>query len=344
MGRMLEGLGLDPEAEAVYRFLLGADRWTVPVVAERLGLTEEAVRDALTRLLALRLLDESESESETEFETETAAGQPLRPVEPHIALEMLLRAQQDELQARQRELEQNQAAVQRLLTEFADLRPRTGQPGTERLLGVEAVLERMAELAERVRFECVSFQPRLQPVALDDVLAWDGALMARGGAIRSVTDTSCLERPEVVDFLRANIAAGAEFRFVDELPMRLVIFDRETALVPLDPGDSRKGALLTTDRGTVAGMYALFEQLWGVAQKLPDLIPAPAAAGLSSTERDVLRLLSKGFTDEAVATRLQLSVRTVRRIVRDLMDRSGARSRFELGARATAQGWLPNGS
>ncbi|MBW1598593.1 response regulator transcription factor [Streptomyces sp. JJ38] len=51
-------------------------------------------------------------------------------------------------------------------------------------------------------------------------------------------------------------------------------------------------------------------------------------------------MLVRGLTDRAVARRLGLSERTVRRMVAHLMDRLGAASRFEAGARAVERGWL----
>ena len=76
-----------------------------------------------------------------------------------------------------------------------------------------------------------------------------------------------------------------------------------------------------------------------VQQLLTEFADLRPRTGQPSTERDVLRLLAQGHTDEAVAARLGLSVRTVRRVVKDMLDRTGARSRFELGVRASAQGW-----
>jgi DNA-binding NarL/FixJ family response regulator len=54
----------------------------------------------------------------------------------------------------------------------------------------------------------------------------------------------------------------------------------------------------------------------------------------------VLRLLAQGDTDEAAARKLGVSARTVGRVAADLMERLGARSRFQAGARAGEQGWL----
>jgi DNA-binding NarL/FixJ family response regulator len=47
----------------------------------------------------------------------------------------------------------------------------------------------------------------------------------------------------------------------------------------------------------------------------------------------VLRLLADGATDEAIARQLSISVRTVQREVRQVLDQVGARTRFQAGLR-----------
>jgi DNA-binding CsgD family transcriptional regulator len=61
------------------------------------------------------------------------------------------------------------------------------------------------------------------------------------------------------------------------------------------------------------------------------------ASGISLLPREweVLQILAQGCTDEAVARNLGISLRTVRRITADLMDRLGASSRFQAGLRAS---------
>ncbi|WP_247597705.1 LuxR C-terminal-related transcriptional regulator [Streptomyces sp. RKND-216] len=54
----------------------------------------------------------------------------------------------------------------------------------------------------------------------------------------------------------------------------------------------------------------------------------------------MLDLLTEGMTDEAVARQLGVSVRTTRRITAELMQRLGARSRFEAGVLAAGRGWV----
>lgn len=63
--------------------------------------------------------------------------------------------------------------------------------------------------------------------------------------------------------------------------------------------------------------------------------------GLTAQQVAAVRLLSEGHTDDAIAKRLGVSSRTARRIANELMERLGARSRFEAGVRAVQEGWLP---
>ncbi|WP_374231436.1 hypothetical protein [Frigoribacterium faeni] len=50
--------------------------------------------------------------------------------------------------------------------------------------------------------------------------------------------------------------------------------------------------------------------------------------------------MAAGATDEVVAQRLGLSVRTVRRRVHDLFGELGVTNRFHAGVEAARRGWL----
>ncbi|MFF9667571.1 helix-turn-helix transcriptional regulator, partial [Streptomyces althioticus] len=84
---------------------------------------------------------------------------------------------------------------------------------------------------------------------------------------------------------------------------------------------------------------SLFEQTWSDATPFG----APRERdeeGLTRQEQELLRLLGQGYTDEAAGKHLGVSLRTTRRMMADLMDRLGARSRFEAGLLAGRRGWL----
>lgn len=67
-------------------------------------------------------------------------------------------------------------------------------------------------------------------------------------------------------------------------------------------------------------------------------VPSP-----TDEERAVASLLVTGMTDEMAARRLGLSRRTFRRRLKALMDKLGARSRFQAGFMLAETGWTRDG-
>ncbi|ARK06599.1 hypothetical protein B8281_03455 [Cellulosimicrobium sp. TH-20] len=122
-------------------------------------------------------------------------------------------------------------------------------------------------------------------------------------------------------------APAVERRVATSLPVSLVALDATVVLVAR-PGRTRA----VTDRDAVAALRALAESEWDRAR--------PDGDALAPSEDTLLRLLAEGKTDTAVAVRLGVSPRTVRRHAAGLMGRLGATSRFEAGVRAAQRGWI----
>ncbi|MGV9295504.1 BTAD domain-containing putative transcriptional regulator [Amycolatopsis sp. NPDC003676] len=135
--------------------------------------------------------------------------------------------------------------------------------------------------------------------------------------------------------------AGPDVRTVADVPMDALVVDRAAAVLPDDRAGSSAAAVFRLP-GVVAATAGLFDRIWPEAVPLipTSLDDREGAAGLTRRERDLLTLLCSGSTDESAAARLDISVRTVRRMVADIMNRLGARSRFQAGAKAAGRGWL----
>ncbi|MFC8716620.1 LuxR C-terminal-related transcriptional regulator [Kitasatospora sp. NPDC057198] len=328
---MLDALGLDAEAEAVYRRMLADPRAGIAALALGSGLSEERVRGGLDRLEALALVQPSARE-ESGF----------RAVGPETAMELLLARQQAELAAQQLRVEASRAAAAQLIAECSALRPAAADASVEQLTGPEAIRERLAGLADAARLEVATFAPGGAHTE-EDLRASrrpNAALLERGVRMRTVyLDSVRNHRPtlEHVDWLHQH---GGQVRTVPALPVRMVLFDRRLAVLPTDTEDARAGAVVLRGAGTVAALYALFEGVWEQAVPFGGL-PAPGPDGLPAQEAAVLRMLARGHTDEAIAKRLGVSPRTARRLAANLMERLDARSRFEAGVHAVQDGWLP---
>ncbi|WP_395298695.1 LuxR C-terminal-related transcriptional regulator [Kitasatospora hibisci] len=145
---MLELLGLDSVAEAVYRGMLTDPEGGVPELCARLRLPEFAVREALDRLADLTLLRASR-----------ARPGALRPVSPERGLRLLLRRQEEELARRQQELAASKAAVARAVAEYATLRTGSLVDGGERLVGLDAIQAKLEALTARLADERLAVLP-----------------------------------------------------------------------------------------------------------------------------------------------------------------------------------------
>ncbi|UNO41649.1 helix-turn-helix transcriptional regulator [Streptomyces sp. MST-110588] len=336
---MLVALGLKSIHESVYQAMLKHDTWGVAELAAHLAFTEDEVRAALDALFELRLIRES-------FD---APGR-LRAVDAGTALRALLDRQHEELLRRQRQAADRHAAIARMIAQAAAhawdhgaALPAGGAApgGTEQLLGMDAVQQRLEQLAEEAAEEILTFMPggAQSAAALDAARRNDARVLARGVSMRTVGLDSLRQDPPTLAHARWLTGRGAAFRTVAALPPRMIVADRRAALVPLDPADTRKGVLYVTCPGVIASLTALFLQVWEHATSLGADAPAPRP-GLSDTERDLLHLIGQGYTDEAAATRLHISPRTARRMMAAIMERLGARSRFEAGLKAAREGWL----
>jgi DNA-binding NarL/FixJ family response regulator len=70
-------------------------------------------------------------------------------------------------------------------------------------------------------------------------------------------------------------------------------------------------------------------------------ISSRRAKQLDLRDARILSLLSDGRSDSTIARESGISVRTVERRVRSLMDRLGAKTRFQAGVQAARRGWIP---
>ncbi|MEU3652165.1 LuxR C-terminal-related transcriptional regulator [Streptomyces sp. NPDC032161] len=326
---MLRQLGLGPDEEAVYRAMLAGGTGGISGLVSQLGWTEERFRAALDRLAALSLVRPS------------ADGGPGRPVDPELGLTALLMSQEEEVLERQRQISASRLAMTRML---ADIRASGGQTANEvqKLRTMDQIQSKIEHLASTCTTEVAAFVPGGAQSAenLDAARPLDRAAVDRGVQLRYLFLDSAANSPATREYVNWLGARGGQVRTVPRLPSRMLIYDRDTAIVPVDPTAADLGALVLHGTGAVAALLAFFEHTWQQARPLGETASRTGEDPLSPPERAVLELLGQGMTDDAIARQLGVSVRTTRRITADLMQRLGARSRFEAGVLAAGRGWL----
>jgi DNA-binding CsgD family transcriptional regulator len=329
---MLAQLGLDSTTESVYRDLLAAPRdGGIAAMAVRLALSEEQVREALTRLSELALVRTS-SEDPTR----------MHAISPHIGMELLLARQQAEMAAQQQRIEASRAAAARLISEFAHHRTDGTEAGVQYLTGLESIRDYLLALNNQVEEEFLTFAPGgpQTPTNMKASRPLNERLLTRG--IRMRTVYLCSIRTDSATVAHANwlTERGAQVRVAASLPNRMIICDRRVAIMAADSDNTSDGAVVLSAPGMIRTLCALFESTWAASEPLTDTRP-PRQDGLTAQQAEVLRLLAEGRTDESIARNLGVSTRTARRIANTLMAQLDARSRFQAGVRAVRYGHLP---
>jgi DNA-binding CsgD family transcriptional regulator len=144
------------------------------------------------------------------------------------------------------------------------------------------------------------------------------------------------------EWLTGLMGLGASIRCLPNVPMNIIVFDRRTALLtpPRPRGSLRREVSIVDGPDLMVALGAFCEFIWEKAVQA-NLGTGHDGASLTVQELRVLRLLAEGCTDQVIARRIGVSVRTAGRLTATLMNRLDARSRFQAGARAAQLGLLP---
>ena len=330
--KVLGALGLDSICVQVYLMMHSAPEADTEEIANILGLQAAEVVDALDELSDLTLLRPSLS-----------TAQKLRPVSIERAIHTLIRQQAEQLKIQSGSLAMLQSAMKELLESRPTRQDGFGHADIETLTGeeqVQSLLERLAFRAKDSVWSAITGRP-LAAEMLEAARPFDEELAQRGVPSRSLYQNSALADRRNIEYARWLSGLGIEIRSTSVVPKRMIIFDRSLVVIihrepqlPLEMFVVREPAIVTP-------LIEFYEMSWAAAKPIDAPDPNQAdEKDPSQQELALLRLLAAGSTDEAAAKKLGVSVRTVRRIMAELMDRLEASSRFEAGHKATQRGWL----
>ncbi|MEU6854788.1 helix-turn-helix domain-containing protein [Actinacidiphila alni] len=293
---------------------------SIELVALELGLSAGEVFSAAARLVELRLL-----------RTDEAGGTGLVPVDPHSAA-TLLTSPIERAILQQREL------ADRLRARIDSI--AGGPSGADGPLGVMDTVEGEAEIRGLLRLAAVDC--RTEAIVLrpghDERIAPDDLFDACYDALGSDTDVRVLsphrDRADFASRARAKKLAerGAAIRTIRSVPQTAVVFDRALAVVVTAGVDGgAPTARQVRDETMIRCMVDMFDLLWDGAAPFA-LDEAGYAEDINDDlQRSIARLMAQGLTDEVVARRLDMSVRTCRRHIAALLRSLGSVSRFQAG-------------
>ena len=321
---VLEALGLSAPEDVVYRLLL-ADG---PLSVKNIGSQTNFKRSEILAILAS--LEHKGLVSQTPGSQPRYVAAPPRP-----ALEALVVQRADELK-------RVEVEVGRLAAAFA-ARPdldRARAP-VELVHGGDATRQRWVQVQRTARTEVKILErpPYVIPTTTPNPEELE--LLGRGIRYRVLYDQTSFDAPGKLASALACISAGEEAKVMSGVPMKLIVADNEVALTH-DPQEEIQSGLIVRPSPLMDALLLLFEVLWDSATPFrSELTPSAVAEtgdALDSTDLQILSLLAVGAKDEAIAHRLDLGVRTVRRRIARLMEDWKAGTRFQAGIEAGRRG------
>lgn len=316
--------GIEPPAHLLYRLLLNRPDTTAPQLATEANLPLADVQHHLTQLSHGGLITPV-------TDSQYRAHAPDASLGEHIGLQL------DNLRS-------NYSLLQDLLEIYREGGHDGHHQGTrwESITGQAAIQARLmrmeagAELQIRnfVKSPIVMQAPNYDEHEVRQQRGVHQQILYERGILNDLDD-------EVhMDYLHRCIEYGDEVRFAAQLPVKLVLVDGRELLLEEPPTDQPR-ALITSHPPIVALADSLFEQLWMTS------VPAPHSEeetshnhGPSEEDRLLLSLLIAGLTDQAIATRLGIGLRTVQRRVRELMNLAQVDTRIQLGWQAARRHWV----
>jgi len=169
-----------------------------------------------------------------------------------------------------------------------------------------------------------------------------------GVQMRSVYETDGFTDAVSLRTALRGTGQGGKLRLTSQIPVKLVIFDRAAALLPIWADRPSSGSVVVHSPAMVTALVALFESVWERAEPVsltrrhdrPDADRGLSTSGRDLRTREILRMMAVGMKDETIARILNISRRTLQQHISDAGSLLGARTRFQIAVLAAKRGWL----
>lgn len=316
------GSGRERDVE-VYRHVVlngSAAPGRLDEAAAALGMPLGEVFAAVARLMELHLLRTDE------------AGLRLVPVDPRAAATQLV-------SPIERAIYQQRELADRLRARIETIgRPVPGAVGPaggiDVLDGIDEISGLLKLAADGCREELTLVRPAQDEHVFDRML--DACLGALDADVRIRVMCPHRSRADFASRARVDrlIEAGADVRTINRVPQGSAVFDGSLAVMFGPVGDLGPTARQVRDGEVVRFLLDMFDQLWESAAAYAPEQPGYADDVADDLQRSIARLMAQGLTDEVVARRLGMSVRTCRRHIAALLRSLDSVSRFQAGVHA----------
>ncbi|MFI0035375.1 LuxR C-terminal-related transcriptional regulator [Streptomyces mutabilis] len=258
----------------------------------------------------------------------------LVPVPPTVVLQRLLRSSEERIVDERRRGQQLADAFEPLMRLGTSAAANDDTPSLRILSGKERTGQAIEEAMAEGRHELLAIQPHdskvtKRPDILEGAIKRDQAFLDRGARIRALYQHTARHAP----YARAryeHLTGDVEARTLDEVTDRLIIVDRTVAFIPANA--DRSLALEVRHPALIAYFINTFDRFWHLATPMhPQAVQPPTLNGITPRQRAIAALLIEGHTDNVIAERLGMNVRTARVHIAKLATTLGSESRAQLG-------------
>ncbi|MFG1709971.1 hypothetical protein ACFLIM_43080 [Nonomuraea sp. M3C6] len=287
----------------------------IEVAAADLGIGPGDLREAVRYLVESRLLRPDEG-----------VGERYVPVDPELAAASLVSTVEREIY-RRREL------IDQIRERIGLFEPRQGDGSArstvEYLAGTMEVRGFLKTASDACRDEVLVLHAG---GVVEDLSETYIALVGRGVTVRIICQHR--NRADVATWMRMKrlTDAGAVIYTVSHVPRSAIVFDR-SLVVLFGVADEEDNVARVHNQGIAQFFLDLFNHLWEMATPLEG-IDFGYAGVAEDLQQSIAALMAKGYTDEVVARKLGMSVRSCRRHIATMMRDLDATSRFQAGVQA----------
>ncbi|MHA7140261.1 MULTISPECIES: helix-turn-helix transcriptional regulator [unclassified Arthrobacter] len=322
---MLDGLGLE-----LYRYAVAHPGWTRQGASEALGYTLRDIDSATNQLSERKLLSSHAADSDA-----------FVAISPDVALADLVDADERLVQDLKSRINTRRLELSGLVPLYLEARRDVLSSASVEVLEDPHLIQRVLIEYGRDVSEHVLMAVPGQGANADfqeENVRKDVDLLKQGVNRRNLYDLSTRDHMPTRKAVKAIAAEGGEFRTLPSVPFRMLIFDRKLAVVARQLTSDDKAAMMIRDPNLVNVFIRFFNFTWEFAEPFPT--EEDTVSPLNGTQQAILAGLAAGYSDEVIARRLDLSVRTCRRHIAWMLEALKADSRFQAGAKARDAGWI----
>lgn len=167
------------------------------------------------------------------------------------------------------------------------------------------------------------------------------SLFERNIFVEAIYESDSFDNPEFTDAVLSCAQMGEHISIAAKLPFRMIISDHREIMLMWKNDAGIPVAFRSNDPSLVSIMLKGFNHVWDRS------VPFGLKSHLADVEipenvKEIIRLMTLGLTDEAIARRLNISSRTVARRIGALMSSLNINTRFQLGLKIQQNSLVDN--